>query len=295
MNPRLRVVCNYLLSCYGSHQAKQYDIHNTIVVAGCPRSGTTWLAEMLSTIPNSCIIMEPLNLGWVPESRMVGLSWRTQIGPDQDWPEVEDYVRRALTGRILNTATLSRAHPVQILRCRHWIVKFVRANRLLGWLTRRFPTRPPVLLIRHPCAVVASQLRVGSAWEAAAPGDLARLWCEDYSAPLSLPPPHPWIPVFYERLVRDGKAELERVFGGLGFELPRAATDRLKVPSSTTRAGSPVLTGEDPTSSWQSDLPGDVIEEVLQVVKESGLDFYSDKPEADYGRLGSWGLDAYRR
>jgi len=38
-----------LLDSYGKLQGKLCDIHNTIVICGFPRSGTTWLAEVLNT------------------------------------------------------------------------------------------------------------------------------------------------------------------------------------------------------------------------------------------------------
>lgn len=37
---------------------------------------------------------------------------------------------------------------------RRWIVKFVDANLMLGWLATRVPVKTPVLMLRHPCAVI---------------------------------------------------------------------------------------------------------------------------------------------
>jgi len=33
---------------------------------------------------------------------------------------------------------------------RTWIVKFVDANFMLGWLAKNFPIKSPALLVRHP-------------------------------------------------------------------------------------------------------------------------------------------------
>jgi len=44
------------------------------------------------------------------------------------------------------------------------IIKFVRANRLLPWMCQTFDIRSPVLLVRYPCAVIASQLK-STAWK----------------------------------------------------------------------------------------------------------------------------------
>jgi hypothetical protein len=43
------------------------------------------------------------------------------------------------------------------------IIKFIRANLMLGWLRSAFDCKV-VLMVRHPGAVVESQLRLGSVW-----------------------------------------------------------------------------------------------------------------------------------
>ena len=151
-----------------------YDIRQTIVIAGSPRSGTTWLAELLNTIPRSAILWEPLFLDADPQLPKIGFGWRTYVPPDRDRPEMEAYLRRVLTGRVLNPWTLQRTSLRDVYRVKRWIVKFVRANMLLPWLTLRFPTRRPLLLVRHPCAVVASQIRNG-AWANPAISVLSRV------------------------------------------------------------------------------------------------------------------------
>src|SRR5262249_51250275 len=129
-----------------------YDIRQTIVITGSPRSGTTWLAELLGTIPRSAMLWEPLFPDADPELRRIGFAERTYIPPHCEQPAMEAYLRRALTGRALNRWTLQRTNLLDVYRVRRWIVKFVRANMLLPWLVRRFPVHRPLLLIRHPCA-----------------------------------------------------------------------------------------------------------------------------------------------
>ena len=46
-----------------------------------------------------------------------------------------------------------------LLDTKQWIVKFCRANRMLPWMVEHLDIRPPIYLLRHPCAVVSSQLR----------------------------------------------------------------------------------------------------------------------------------------
>src|SRR5262245_687131 len=49
-----------------------YDLRETILVVGWARSGTTWLAEVLSAIPNSAILFEPFHTERVPEAAAAG-------------------------------------------------------------------------------------------------------------------------------------------------------------------------------------------------------------------------------
>jgi Sulfotransferase family len=285
-----------------------YDIRQTIVITGSPRSGTTWLAELLGTIPRSAMLWEPLFLDADPELRRIGFGDRTYIPPDGERPDMEAYLRRVLTGRTLNRWTLQHTNVFDVCRVRQWIVKFVRANMLLPWLVRRFPVRRPLVLIRHPCAVVASQSRIG-AWKHPVIPDcpeffdayphlrsicsrlktqeeiLAARWCMDNFVPLSTPPPHAWRVVPYERLVRDGPRELQRIFSELNVAMPREATTRLRTPSASATPRSRIRHGLDPLDGWRSILSPVQCQRVLDVTAAFGLDVYGHDLEPDYGRL----------
>ena len=277
-------------------------------MAGSPRSGTTWLSEILRTIPQSCILHEPINPNSVSEVNALGLGWRPYIAPEVDWPETEEFMRRVLSGQILCGHTTRRTSLAEILRNEHWIVKFVRASRLLRWMTEKLPIRTPILLMRHPCAVVASQMRhtswspttspaMDSRFLAAYPwvSDilagietweevLAATWCMDYFAPLSTPHPHPWVLVTYEKLVRHGEEEIQRIFNALELEIPESAAKRLRVPSKSVREHSAILAGEEPLAGWTKYLSKEQVKRILHLVSAFGLDFYDEGLEPDYER-----------
>lgn len=302
----------YLKFIIGRLKAVNYDIKNTIIISGSPRGGTTWLAETLNTIPGSSILWEPLGLQYVPTLEKMGFDWRTYISPDTEWAEAENYLGNVVRGRVLTRGTLSRASLAQMIQTKYWIVKFCRANMLLKWLTDRFCTRTPILLIRHPCAVVLSQMRHGG-WDD--PGGsyypgfydkfipaypqfydllknlrsreemLAATWCMEYYVPLSQPKPHPWVLVPYERLVRYGSEELQRIFNALEIEMPEDAIIQLEKPSSTTVKESNVYQRKDPLAGWKEGLSNNQAQRILSIVAEFGLDFYSSELEPDYSRL----------
>lgn len=182
---------------------------------------------------------------------------------------------------------------------------------LLPWLTHEFDMNPPILLIRHPCAVVASQLR-HEAWSrvpeefeipqtkyndiyykyvdilktiSTKEEALAARWCLEYKIPFSYPRPHPWILVTYENLVKNGEEELRRIFRILQIELPEAAIKHLDVPSSSTLPGSPIVTGGHQLSGWRKTLSVAQIRRILNIVKGFNMDFYTSEVEPDYERL----------
>lgn len=286
---------------------QKHDMRDTLLVAGSPRSGTTFLAELLSQIPRSAILFEPEHLQQVPQARQAGLTWHMMKDPGEDWPDGERFFASVLHGELVTSWTASHVPLGRALAPRTWIVKFVDANFLLGWLASRFPVRPPVLLVRHPCAVIASQLRRG--WSNPHPprlkGFLARypeftdyletlrnptefaaaLWSMQTLAPLKLPKPWPFVLVTYERLANDPRAELTRLFDAWQMQIPDGIVERALRPSGTTDSGSALASGADPSRAWRTVLDRRQIDEILAVTRRFGLDFYDDHGYPDLGRL----------
>lgn len=303
------------------------DIRDTIVVAGAPRSGTTWVAELLRELVGYKLFNEPLFLANYPEAREAGFSWRTHIPPGAHQPEAEAYLRKALTGQmplgpgwhLEGSSALGRftEHVTQ----RRMVVKFCRAGRLLRWLEATFDIQGIVLLMRHPCAVIASQLQHGR-WDAdqlvynldtrAAFGEmpdelydqhavlldslstrlevLAAVWCLDYYLPLieHRDENPPWILMPYERLVTRGEEELERVLDTLNVSPTGSMLAQLHEPSRSAQ-GDFRSDSEQQLSKWRNRLSTAQIDTVERIVSGFGLSqFYSRDLEPDYDALNSY-------
>lgn len=308
INLRLHgILVPFLLKLYAP---KDYDIADTLIIAGAPRAGTTWLAELVNMVPASAILFEPLHLGQVPAARRAGFKWETMVPRATSWPEGEKFLQKVLLGKVRNHWTMSHVTLAQARHTRRWIVKFVRANMMLDWLSHTFPVRPPALIIRHPCACIASYLQKGWPRPTKPPADhpffeayphlgevcsglasveeyIAVAWCMEYYVPLMTPPPLPFHLVCYERLVRSGLEELTKLFKAWELPLPEEAKVRLQRPSTTTATFSQVSKGRDPLSGWQRYFSPEQSRRILAVVEAFGLDFYSDEPEPDYERLYS--------
>jgi hypothetical protein len=292
--------------------SRTYDLRSTLVIAGSPRSGTTWLAELLNQIPRSAILFEPEHVQQVPQARAAGLTWHTIKDPDDDWPEGEQFFAKVFRGQLITGWTASHVPLGNAVAPRTWIVKFVDANFMLGWLTKRFPIRPPALLIRHPCAVIASQLRRG--WSNSHPPRLkgflakhpeftdyletlsdpaefaAALWSMQTYAPLSLPKPWPFQLIPYEELATNPGSELSRLFSAWKMPMPDGVLERAIRPSGTTDLDSALRSGSDPSGAWRKSLSPRQIEGILRVIERFGLNFYGEDARPDLSKLYDPGL-----
>lgn len=318
-----RSIVNPALQTWGHWQARKYDVGKTIVVASSPRGGSTWLAEIVGTLPGYPLLYEPLNRNRNPECHRFGFTSVTYMPVDADEATKKTYLYQVLSGANLSSrlASLSHFRPDHYLRFKGYLVKFIHANLLLCWILRQFPIRA-VFMVRHPCAVVSSQLQ-NPYWQYAHRRNwansmsevipenllqdyphllevyhavktkeegLAFIWAMQNYVPLNQPHPHPWYLMSYERLVMDGEREVNHLFHYLKEPVPGQVYEQLTTPSRTTQAGSNVLSGKSRLSGWQEKLKPQQIDSILEIVHRVGIDFYSDALEPDYDRMFSSGL-----
>lgn len=309
----LRAFINGWLGVIGRLRAGNYDISRSIVIASSPRGGSTWLAEIIVTLPGYTPIMEPLEPAIHPQVLEHGFGWHAYVSPGSVDELKHSYLQQVLSGANLNLRylgdwrNLRQVHP---FRFRGYVIKFVRANLLLYWMLQEFPVKG-ILLIRHPCATVASQLHFG-AWNHAdkwartflpmletydprlvpiceslqtTEQVLAFDWVMKTLVPLREPRPHPWLLTTYKRLMVDGDSELQRIFEHLGYSIPKQAYRQLHIDSSSTKSYG-ALDADSRLTRWRKLLTSQQIESILQIVADSGIDFYDHRPHPDYSALG---------
>ncbi len=299
----------------------------TIVVTGSPRSGTTWLAEMLADVPGYIHIDEPLHLGNGLARRHTELDeWRHYVAPTSRRSHLRSYLQFALQGRLQDPYSDVSLWTLvcRLLAGGPAVVKFVRANRMLHWLDRSFDTQQRILILRHPCAVVASQLSYESSeWRKAdlpdrqelqsafggwIPDDLfqrfrsvlagiethagylAAVWCLDNYIPLRYEGRSvPGVVTTYERLVGHHSEEYTRIFNRVGLGSIGTIGCRVDEPSSSA-ADDLHQDALRQLSKWKRKLDDRQVETVLQIVDAFELDFYSTDVEPDYSEIRKlWG------
>jgi Sulfotransferase family len=197
-----------------------------VLVVGVPRSGTSWVGEVLASTPGATYLSEPDNHGYRPFAlrAKLRLPGRFYPAPRPD-DEPPDYLRlwRAALGferrgvgerprthaamRLLRTS--SAGDPHRLLAKRELpiavrlavalavperpagpgdvlVVKSVHAPLALEWIAARFPVEVLVVL-RRPLSVLSSWLELG--WVGDAPAsELDPRVAADISAALGAPP-----------------------------------------------------------------------------------------------------------
>lgn len=278
------------------------DSSKAILLFASPRGGSTWLEEMLTTIPRTATIWEPLDIRNNPPFKEIGFWWRQHIPEDERWPEAEALFADLFAGRMLSPYLTQSTTPEALEAADRLVVKFVRGNLLLPWLVERFPLPKPVLLVRHPCAVVASMITHG-AWNELEPAPLelprhrhdgllsgyqqlvgpittieeryASIWCMSNAHVLSHPKNNrAWTTVYYEDLILDTEATLQRIFTPWGMAVPEGALAMSRKASRTTRENAQVHDPQGQLRAWKKALSPDAQERILAMVKRFGITTY---------------------
>ena len=78
------------------------DPNQVILIVSDPRSGSTWLSEVLSTINQSYIIDEPLHINNVHELKALKFEWRQHIPVNRNWPAAKQFFKNLFSGKINN-------------------------------------------------------------------------------------------------------------------------------------------------------------------------------------------------
>lgn len=290
---------------------KGYDAQKTIIILGSTRSGSTWLAELISSVPGHIQIFEPMNAQYIKPARDINIERNMYLTKEDSWQEGAFFFNRIFSGKLVNPWLCSQIKPKEVISSNRLVVKFVRGNMLLDWMLHNMSVLPPALVVRHPCAVIASQLHKG--WTpnlkvllnnrffndfpqfkepcSALKGNekiSALAWCIRYYAPLAMTKPYPYLLVSYEGLVRNGEQELKRLFDAWDLPFTDDIKQRLFKPSNTIAEGSEIIKGRDPLAGWQKKLSSQQVDDILSVLEIFGLDFYDRSLEPNYDKLNNF-------
>lgn len=282
-----------------------HKIARTVFLAGCGRSGTTWLSEILNADLHYHYLFEPFNNKKTPVWRE--FAYRQYLPRGVANPQARAAAKGILSGRV-HSAWIDSQNKAFVSADR--LVKDTRANLMLGWLRDEFPEMPLVLLTRHPLAVTLSREKLG--WGPGVSMDalqgqpelmdrhlesyrplLASLagddfsmqianWCIEHLVPLAELRGGEFCLVRYESLVRAPEDELGRLFAYLGRDLSNRHTSRLNRASATaSRDTRQSLDTCRLLRPWAGKISADRERQAAEIVAAFGLEWLLRRIEGE--------------
>ncbi|MEO0790107.1 MAG: sulfotransferase domain-containing protein [Bacteroidota bacterium] len=279
---------------------------DTILLVGSGRSGTTWLSDVINYNENYRYIFEPFHNQKVHACRKFVA--QTYIRPKDPSPHNHQLFQKVLSGRV--RSNWSDRFNEKILSHQR-LIKSIRVNLLLKWLTLYFPGMPVVYLMRHPFAVAVSRMKYGG-WRTKgldkylsqpelmddflepfrremklakrkyqATGDVFDnhifSWCIQNYIPLRQCSANDFHIVFYEDCCVEPACEISRLFNYLKKKPKENILNGLSKASRVSRRDSAIVTGNSLIEGWKNSLSIKQIERGLEILNLFGLDaIYSE-------------------
>ena len=281
------------------YQDADRTTQNGILVAGTARSGTTWLGSLIASQVPCRMMFEPFHPGKIVEFRR--FHYFQYMRPTEPNSELQAYCHRVFSGNIRHR-WIDR--EVEHLRPHYRLIKEIRANLFLRWISLTFPEIALLFIIRHPCAVVASRLQLKWATDTDLEPFLAQpqlvedflqdklvviqqaktaaekhaiIWCISNLVPLKQFGPKGLNVIFYENLVLQPEIEIPKLFQAINLPYKDTIFSQIEKPSTTTLRSSAVVTGDNKITHWQNELSPTQIRDILAIVAAFGLDdLYSE-------------------
>ena len=270
-----------------------------IFLAGSGRSGTTWVQLLINYQHDHRMIFEPF---WPKRVRFVPY-FKPYLREDEPAPAFRQATQRIFQGHFRNRWT-DRRNQRRIYRKR--LIKDIRAHLFLKWLHHHFPSTKIVFLMRHPCAVVSSRLRLKLPLhkkelphifkqkplldDFLAPFlPLVQEYQEPFEAHILLWAIQNYVPLqqfktgelfllFYEELCQQPEAILPRLFDFLELPLKANVFETFHRPSYMARRQSAIVTGGSLIDSWREHVTPEQIKNACRILSHFGLDLiYSEE------------------
>lgn len=285
-----------------------------ILIIGLPRSGSSWLGDVLATAEGVKYYREPFNCTWQPEAEPYQYLY---LREEDAHLEFDTYVSAAFEGRVPKEH-VDRHVWGQHRRFDWWpgrvLIKEVHAI-LAAERIEHVANAEVIVIVRHPGALAASWSRMrekrpdGPQWydidsqldrllaqpqliedylrpyvevlERARSGEkyfekVGAMWGAVYHVILSQAARRGWTIVTHESLCGDAEGQYGKLYEELDLRWSKRTTEFLQA-STTAHSERPFETqriSEDEPDKWRDEMPEQEVEEVLSAVRPFGIDLY---------------------
>lgn len=268
------------------------NYRNTTFLAGTGRSGTTWVTNIINYRNNYRYIFEPFNPYRVKICQ--NFKYRQYLRPNNRGRDFLNPAFAILTGRV--KGVWMDSHNTCFISNKR-LIKDIRANHILKWIHDNFLEVRLILLLRHPCAVASSKLKL--VWgthleEFLSQEDLMEdflypfkgeienansvfekhifLWCIENYVPLKQFRSDDIHLAFYENFCECPEYEIDRLFSFLGETYDKRIFEMLDKPSSQIRNHSALISGENLVNGWKKSITADQIRRSNEILSLFGLE-----------------------
>lgn len=270
-----------------------------IILSGTPRSGTTWIGEVINYNYDYRYIFEAFHPAQVPLWQQGELP--AYLSMNSENPYFDSVINNVLSGEI-RYKWIDRNKRKGFYVYNKRLFKEVYANLLLKGIKARFPEIPIILLLRHPCPTVISQINIINEDpildaiercfnnQALIDEHIAFVmpefqkakttfekcvfyWCVQYYVPLKQFKEGEIHLAFYENFCQNPDAEIRKLFNFLERPYTDIIFNKMKIPSRTCwGADHAINTGNSLIESWRTKISDQQMEQTQHILSLFGLD-----------------------
>jgi len=283
-----------------------YNYENSVFLTGSARSGTTWLSNIINYKNEYRYIFEPFHENY--SNFYNGYFCKKYINFNDNNDLKKEKMNSLLIGNVKGQ-WVDKFNKKFISKKR--LIKSIRAHHLLEWLNYNFPKLPIVLMLRHPCAVANSRMKLG--WDTPLSDFLNQkklmedylkefkpyimeaktefeknifMWSIQNFLPLKHFKSRDIYICFYENLCINPIDEIKRLFNFLDIEFSKNdILKKVNIPSETSRKDSAIKTDDNLINLWRENFSSIQIKranEILSLFNLENIYLENSVPNMEY-------------
>jgi len=284
---------------------KEIKAKEAILIFSEPRGGSTWILELLSNIPNSATIFEPLHSNYGLFLNDERYEWGTYPDPSIKNEQLLSEWNNLLSGNSINSYVVSRSEVIDYINSDKLVIKFIMGTPFLPWVSKNIQLKyKPIYLMRHPLAVAKSTLEnlykrgeavlIDHKWipeganfdlyeknkdifskDRPVLHHLIGRWCMNNYFAMKETSNNEVIKVHYEDLLLHPNTVIANIFKIWNMETPPALFEKINIPSSSDFRKDFRADKNEQLKKWFIGFSNKELEEMDEILKRFEINVYS--------------------